>query len=308
MGDVVRIGSRASRLALVQAEIIREEIKKKYPEIQTEIVPIKTSGDRILNRSLTEIGGKGLFVKELEHALLEGRIDLAVHSLKDVPMEVDPALPIVAYGRREDPRDVLIYKPGTDMFPENGIVGTSSSRRILQMQTLYPGCRFRSIRGNVQTRLHKLEMEDYDGTILAAAGLRRLGMESAAGRYFSVEEMIPAAGQGILAVQGRREDSLPWLDAVKNIESEYAAQAERQFVCVLDGGCTSPTAAYASVHGMEMKLIGLYQETQTGEVRTGYLTGNVEHARQLGERLAKQVLSQTAGHAACERGEIPPLF
>lgn len=289
MGDVVRIGSRASRLAVIQAEIISDGIKKKYPEIRTEIVPMKTSGDRIQNRSLTEIGGKGLFVQELEHALLEGRIDIAVHSLKDVPMEANPALPIVAYGRREDPRDVLIYKPGKSEFPKTGIVGTSSSRRTLQMQMLYPGCRFRPIRGNVQTRLQKLEKEEYDGTILAAAGLRRLGVETAAGRYFTVEEMIPAAGQGILAVQGRREDPMPWLDAVKNTESEYAACAERQFVRVLEGGCTSPTAAYASICGTEIRLLGLYQDPKTREVRTGYLTGNVERARQLGERLAKQM-------------------
>ena len=196
MHSVIRIGSRESALAVRQAEIIMDLILENTPETEVQIITMKTTGDKILDKSLEKIGGKGLFVKELDRALLEGRIDLAVHSLKDMPMEENEELPILAYGKREDPRDVLIYRKGLDRLPEHPVIGTSSRRRALQMEKLYPGCTFRGIRGNVQTRMRKLEEEGYDGTLLAAAGLKRLGMEHAVGRYFSVEEMIPAAGQG----------------------------------------------------------------------------------------------------------------
>lgn len=304
MKQIIRIGSRESKLAVIQAEIIRQQIEKAHPEVKTELVTMKTTGDKILDRSLTDIGGKGLFVKELDRALLEGRIDLAVHSLKDLPMEVNEDLPILAYSRREDPRDALIFKPGRNTFPKHGVVGTSSRRRMLQMQKLYPDCSFRGIRGNVQTRLRKLEEENYDGTILAAAGLKRLKMESVIGRIFTVEEMVPAAGQGILAVQGRREDVgcrkwesgvagcgpiSGWLDCVQDKNSELAALAERQFVRVLDGGCTSPVAAHARVLGNEMKLLGLYYEEQSGVYWTDAIVGAADRAEQLGEQLAKRM-------------------
>lgn len=305
MQQRIRIGSRESKLAVIQAEIIRQQIQNAYPEVKTELVTMKTTGDKILDRSLTDIGGKGLFVKELDRALLDGRIDIAVHSLKDMPMEVSAELPILAYSRREDPRDALILKPGQNVFPEDGVIGTSSRRRMLQMQKLYPNSSFRSIRGNVQTRLRKLEEEDYDGTILAAAGLKRLGMESVIGRIFTVEEMIPAAGQGILAVQGRREDVGhwnpgcgaaghgvdSWLDCVRDQSSEWAALAERQFVRVLDGGCTSPVAAHAQVCGNEIRLSGLYYEEQSGAYWTETIVGDADRAEQLGERLAERMRS-----------------
>lgn len=294
MRTIIRIGSRESRLAVIQAELICRQIQRTHPGITTELVTMKTTGDKILDRSLEAIGGKGLFVKELDRALLEGRIDLAVHSLKDMPMEIPAELPILAYGRREDPRDVLIYKPGRDGFPENGIVGTSSRRRSIQMKRLYPGCSFRGIRGNVQTRLRKLEEEDYDGTILAAAGLRRLGMESVIGRVFAAEEMIPAAGQGILAVQGRREaiDGGMWaelLEGVEDADSRAAALAERQFVRVLDGGCTSPVAAHAQVDGNEIRLTGLYYDEQSGESWVESIAGDAASPEQIGEQLAAQM-------------------
>ena len=263
MHSVIRIGSRESLLAVRQAEIIRDKILHADPQISVEIVTMKTTGDRILDKSLAQIGGKGLFVKELDRALMEGRIDLAVHSLKDMPMEENEELPILAYGKREDPRDVLVYRPGLACLPEHPVIGTSSRRRALQMERLYPGCTFRGIRGNVQTRMRKLETEGYDGTLLAAAGLRRLGMEHVAGRYFSVDEMIPAAGQGILAVQGRRGESYDWLEQIDDPASRAAALAERQFIRILGGGCTSPSAAHAQVSGNELKLTGLYYDEGT---------------------------------------------
>ena len=256
----IRIGSRESILAVRQAEIIRDLIRKADPQIETEIITMKTTGDKILDRNLDQIGGKGLFVKELDRALLEGKIDISVHSLKDMPMEVDPALPILAYGKREDPRDVLIFREGVEELGEGSVVGTSSRRRALQLKELYPGCEFRGIRGNVQTRMRKLSEEGYDATLLAAAGLARLGMESCIGKYLSVEEMIPSAGQGILAVQGRRGEDYPWLKMIDDREARLAALAERQFIRVTGGGCTSPSAAHAQICGNELRLRGLYYD------------------------------------------------
>lgn len=286
MCSVIRIGSRESLLAVKQAEIIRSCIQEQDPSVQIEIVTMKTTGDRLLDKSLEKIGGKGLFVKELDRALLEGRIDLAVHSLKDMPMEENPDLPIQAYSKREDPRDVLMYRPGLSALPEHAVIGTSSRRRALQLEGMYPGCTFRGIRGNVQTRLRKLETEGYDGTILAAAGLKRLGMEHLAGRYFSVEEMIPAAGQGILAVQGRRGETYEWMRQLNDPCSCAAAEAERQFIRVLGGGCTSPSAAYAQTAGKELKLMGLYYNETSGEYAVDTICGEADQARQMGEKLA----------------------
>ena len=258
MKSKIRIGSRDSRLAIAQAEIIRNGIQRNHPELQIEIVTMKTTGDRILGKSLEAIGGKGLFVKELDMALRDGRIDLAVHSLKDVPMEVPEDLPILACGKREDPRDVLVYRPGLTVLPESPLVGSSSRRRMLQMKALYKDVRFQGIRGNVQTRLKKLTEEGMDATILAAAGLNRLGMQNLAARYFSVEEMLPAAGQGILAVQGRKDMNRSLLKEIDDADSKACALAERGFVRELNGGCTLPAAAHAVRKGGSLILLGLY--------------------------------------------------
>ena len=289
MSSVIRIGSRESRLAVIQAEIVKELIQKNHPDIQVELVTMKTTGDKILDKSLELIGGKGLFVKELDKALLEGSIDISVHSLKDMPMEIPKELPIAAYSKREDPRDALICRPGCWEIPVDGVIGTSSRRRSLQLKKLYPECTFRQIRGNVQTRLRKLEEEGYDGTILAAAGLSRLNMEHVIGRIFSTEEMIPAAGQGILAVQGRKGEDHFFLDCVENKKSRAEALAEREFVAVLDGGCTSPVAAHAEVNGNELKLTGLYYREEDDTYWTETRIGNTADARQLGAALAEEM-------------------
>ena len=292
MHSVIRIGSRDSLLAVRQAEIIRDGILRCSPSLTVEIITMKTTGDKILDQSLAKIGGKGLFVRELDRALMEGRIDIAVHSLKDMPMEENPDFPILAYGRREDPRDVLICRPGLETFPEAGVVGTSSSRRMIQMKRLFPGCTFRGIRGNVQTRMRKLETEGYDATLLAAAGLKRLGMEHVISRYLSVEEMVPAAGQGILAVQGRKDVACrdEWLPKTDDALSRAAALAERQFIRVTGGDCTSPCAAHAQVSGNELRLTGLYydEETDTYEVETA--VAGTQQARQTGEELALRMM------------------
>lgn len=293
MQSVIKIGSRESRLAVKQAEIIRDQIISCDPDISVEIITMKTTGDKILDKSLEKIGGKGLFVKELDRALMDGRIDIAVHSLKDMPMEENPELPILAYGKREDPRDAILYRSGLEALPEQAVIGTSSRRRMLQMERLYPGCTFRGIRGNVQTRMQKLETEGYDGTLLAAAGLKRLGMEQVIGRYLSVDEMIPAAGQGILAVQGRKRDVYRWIDSIDARESRAAALAERQFIRVTGGDCTSPCAAHAQVSGNELKLTGLYYNEDAEEYSVDVIVADLSKARQAGEVLAKRMIRQS---------------
>lgn len=292
MQSVIKIGSRESRLAVKQAEIIRDQIISDNPDISVEIITMKTTGDKILDKSLEKIGGKGLFVKELDRALMDGRIDIAVHSLKDMPMEENPELPILAYGKREDPRDVILYRSGLETLPDCAVIGTSSRRRMLQMQRLYPDCTFRGIRGNVQTRLKKLETEGYDGTLLAAAGLKRLGMEQMINRYLSVDEMIPAAGQGILAVQGRKGEEHRWIDSIDVRESRAAALAERQFIRVTGGDCTSPCAAHAQVSGNELKLTGLYYNEDTEEYAVDVIVSDVSESRQAGESLAERMLKK----------------
>ena len=292
MQKTVRIGSRESLLAVRQAEIIRDQILRLCPETEVEIVTMKTTGDKILDKSLAKIGGKGLFVKELDRALMDGRIDIAVHSLKDVPMEENPDFPILACGRREDPRDVLLLKPGLHKLPEDGVVGTSSSRRMIQMKRLFPGCSFRGIRGNVQTRLRKLETEGYDGTLLAAAGLKRLDMAHVIGKYFSVDEIIPAAGQGILAVQGRKDARWEWLDQINDRDARAAAEAERQFIRAVGGDCTSPCAAHAQIHGSELKLTGLYYRENSEDYATDTIISEISKARQAGEELAQKMMSR----------------
>ena len=285
MDRIIRVGSRESRLAVAQTNLVLDQIKKFHPEITFELVTMKTTGDKILDRDLDQVGGKGLFVKELDRALLEGRVDMTIHSLKDLPMELTPGLPVLGYSRREDPRDVLILRRGLREVGE-GQIGTSSKRRALQLKRLYPEASFRSIRGNVRTRLRKLEEEGYAATVLARAGLVRLGMEEIITRTFSTEEVIPAAGQGILVFQGREGEAYDFLSEVSDQASAFAALAERSFVRTLNGGCSSPAAAYAEIEGDSLLLSGLYYDEATGGYTTGRARGKVREAEKLGEELA----------------------
>ena len=289
----VRIGSRESRLAVVQSEIVRDNLQKAHPDWEVSILTMKTTGDIILDRTLDQIGGKGLFVKELDRALVEKRSDISVHSLKDVPMEVAEELPLVAFSKREDPRDVLVLPKGKNTPDFSKPVGCSSLRRILQMKELYPQAEFKSVRGNVLTRLNKLDSGEYGALILAAAGLKRQGLEERSFRYFDPEEMIPAAGQGILAVQGRRGEDYSYLDDFASRESEWAARAERAFVRYLNGGCSSPVAAHAVISGEKIHLLGLYYEEATGNYRKGSIDGSAEEAAELGIRLARRLKGET---------------
>ncbi|MDD3795465.1 MAG: hydroxymethylbilane synthase [Lachnospiraceae bacterium] len=289
MNKKVIIGSRESRLAVIQSRMVQEYIKEKHPGMEVELLTMKTTGDKILDRTLDKIGGKGLFVKELDQALLEGRSLLSVHSLKDMPMELPKELPVIAYSKREDPRDVLVLPKGTEKRDESLPIGSSSLRRILQLKELFPNAEFLPVRGNLQTRLRKLDEGQYGALVLAAAGLKRLGMEERISRYFSVEEVIPAAGQGILSVQGRLGEQYDFLEGWQDEDSRCAALAERAFVRALDGGCSSPVAAHAVIDGDTVKLTGLYCEEETGAWQKGSLLGCREEAEQMGMKLAEML-------------------
>lgn len=303
MKNKICVGSRQSRLAVLQSQMVVDFIRETHPEIETELLTMKTTGDKILDRTLDKVGGKGLFVKELDRALKEGRSDLSVHSLKDMPMELPQELPLVAFSRREDPRDVLVLPEGAETWDKSLPVGCSSQRRILQLQAMYPDVTFQMVRGNVLTRLKKLDEGGYGALILAAAGLKRLGLAHRISRYFEPEEMIPAAGQGILAVQGRKGQDYGFLEGFDSAEAACAAAAERAFVACLNGGCTSPVAAYARIEQGCIRLLGLYYDEETGGWLTGSGEGSAEEPEQLGRTLAERLRREYAAAREEEKAE-----
>lgn len=290
MNGKIVIGSRASRLAVRQAVIVMECIRSAHPHIEISMETFVTTGDKILDKNLDQIGGKGLFVRELDQALLNGRIDIAVHSLKDMPMDTPSELPILAYSVREDPRDALVLPQGTEAWNGKGVVGCSSARRKLQLGKLYPHADVTGIRGNVQTRLDKLDRGEYAALVLACAGLKRLDLGNRISRVFEPEEMLPAAGQGILAVQGRQSEGLEELLAcVNDADSQACATAERAFVRALGGGCTEPVAAFARMDGNTLHLDGWYLDETTGGQPSGNIEGGAADAERLGQVLAERL-------------------
>lgn len=297
----IRVGSRESRLAVIQSELVMEQIRQAHPELELELITMKTTGDIILDRSLDKVGGKGLFVKELDQALRDGRIDIAVHSLKDMPMETPDDLPLLAFSKREDPRDVLVLPQGDGMtgeasgagsggdFPDSGKpIGSSSSRRNLQLRRLYGEMTTSGVRGNVLTRLSKLDSGNYSALVLAYAGLKRLGLADRVSRIFEPDEMIPAAGQGIMVVQGRAGEDYAFLDCINDRDAETEALTERAFVRALDGGCSSPIAAFARAACDEVHLTGLYYK----EAEDDYITGEISGSRKDGEALGRKLAFQ----------------
>lgn len=285
----IRFASRESKLAVIQSRMVMEAVQGAYPQAELELVTMKTTGDKILDRTLDQIGGKGLFVKELDIALRENRADFTVHSLKDMPMETPEDLPLVAFSKRADPRDALVLPEGVTELDRSKPIGCSSRRRQLQLQKLYPGFDIQPIRGNVQTRLRKLDEGQYCALVLAAAGLKRLGLEERIHRYFSVEEILPAAGQAILAVQARKNTDASVLHTFHDENAACCALAERAFVRELDGGCTSPVAAFAEVAGEDLILTGFYVSPDETVTRKGTLRGSKQDAQTLGVGLARQL-------------------
>ena len=283
----LRIGSRESRLAVIQSQMVMELIAAAEPEAELELVTMKTTGDKILDKTLDKIGGKGLFVRELDQALRDGRADFTVHSLKDMPMQVPEDLPLAAFSSREDPRDVLVLPEGATELDKSKPIGCSSRRRQLQLKLLFPDMDIQPVRGNVQTRLTKLEAGQFSALVLAAAGLKRLGLEGRISRYFTTEEILPAAGQGILVVQTRRGMDTQCLRLVQDEKTACCAKAERAFVRALDGGCSSPVAAYAVVEGEKLTLTGFYVSEDERIQRKGSISGGVTEAETLGSTLAR---------------------
>jgi hydroxymethylbilane synthase len=279
------VGSRDSALAIIQAQLVIDAVKKINPALNFEIVPIKTTGDKILDKNLDSVGGKGLFIKEIEQALADCSIDIAVHSYKDMPCEETEGLPVVALSEREAPFDVLVLPKGTTALENSKPVGSSSLRRTIQFAKLYDGFETKAVRGNVPSRLSKLDNGEYSALLLAQAGLNRLSLQDRISRVFTIEEMLPCASQGILAVQGRQGEDYSFLDGFHNRVSEIVSKAERQFLKTLGGNCSSPVAVYGQLHNNELLLTGMYVDAN-GNMETGKISGSIDRSELLGERLA----------------------
>ena len=277
---------------------MRDRLHGLFPDCRVELLALSTRGDEILDTSLAKIGGKGLFVKELELALAEGRADLAVHSAKDVPMELPPGFALGAIMEREDPRDAFVSNKfdTLDTLPAGAVVGTSSLRREAQLCSRYPLLRVASLRGNLDTRLAKLDRGDHDAIILAAAGLKRLGLGARIRSLLSVEQSLPAAGQGALAIEYRAErgDIAERLAALNHRATELAVRAERALSRALGGSCQLPLAAYASVTGSTLELRGLVANPDGKTVVKAAISGPSASPEDLGARLAGELRAQGA--------------
>lgn len=289
MTKKIRVGSRESRLAVIQSKIITDIIKKYCPQYDIELVTMKTTGDRVLDKTLDKVGGKGLFVKELDKALIENEVDITVHSLKDVPMITDERLPIVAYTKRLYPYDALVLPKGADKIDFSRPIGSASSRRSIQFKKLYPDACIQPVRGNVATRLDKLDSGQYSALILAQAGLERLGLQDRISRVFTEREIIPAAGQGVIVVQARKDSNFEFIKYINDVNSMLCSQAERAFVKALDGGCSSPIAAYAklSEDKINMEITGLYANENTVEIQK--ISGKADDGEKIATMLAEKI-------------------
>ncbi|MFC1489064.1 hydroxymethylbilane synthase [Thermodesulfobacteriota bacterium] len=298
MSRSIKIGTRGSKLALWQANWVKLALREEYPSFSVELVPIKTKGDKILDVPLAKVGGKGLFVKEIEDALLDGRIDLAVHSMKDMPSEIPGGLCVGAIPERESPNDVLIAKKGellSELRP-GAIIGTSSLRRAAQLKYSRPDIEILPLRGNLDTRIRKLETENMDAIVLAAAGMKRLGLESRITEYMDENIMLPAVGQGALCIEIRKSD--PEIEgvisALNHRETEAAVNGERAFLHRLEGGCQVPIAAHGTIKNSIFTLCGLVADVNGTTMIKDTLSGPVESSESIGVRLADRLLDMGA--------------
>lgn len=294
------IGSRGSKLALWQAEQARDRLQALNPQLDVHIEIIKTTGD-VKNDPLSVIGGKGVFTKELEDALLDGRIDLAVHSLKDLPTILPERLSISAICEREDPRDALVLRAAAENgsllhLPEGAVVGTSSQRRLAQLKALRSDVVVQDLRGNVDTRIRKLDEGQYDAVILASAGLVRLGLHERISARIAISEMLPAVGQGAIAIETNSDNefAVQMTSQLDHRETRLACLAERAFLQGLGGGCQFPIAAHAILDDGLLKLDGLVAKPDGSEILRNSLSGPSEDPEALGSTLAKQLMAQGA--------------
>ena len=294
----LRIGTRGSKLALVQSEWVKKEMQSRYPELRVELVKIRTKGDKIIDAPLSKVGGKGLFVKEIEEALLKREVDLAVHSLKDVPAELHKGLQLSVYPKREDPRDALVsslFRKVGDL-PQGASVGTSSLRRSAQLLHMRPDLRIAPLRGNVDTRLRKLDSGELQAIVLAAAGLQRLGLSDRITALLSPDSVLPAIGQGVLGLEVREDDQKVQnlISFLNDLETELAARAERAFLKELEGGCQVPLAGYARVEKGRLVLDGMVAELDGSVILKRKLSGEKDKPEDLGLALARHLIAAGA--------------
>ncbi|MGD9161123.1 MAG: hydroxymethylbilane synthase [Desulfobacteraceae bacterium] len=300
----IKIGTRGSKLALAQSRMVGEIIKKEHPDIDVELVIIKTKGDKIIDSPLSKIGGKGLFVKEIEEALLETRVDIAVHSIKDVPAELPDGLGIPFFPEREDPSDAFLsvkYKKFEEL-PEGSRIGTGSLRRSSQLLNKRPDTEIIPIRGNVDTRIKKLESGELDAILLATSGLRRLGLSSKIKQLLPPFDFIPAVGQGALGLEVRVDDveCNKLIEFLNHPETALAVRAERAFLNKLEGGCQVPIGAYAFIEGNTIVIHGMVSELDGSRIIKDSLTGTCEQPEQAGETLAAGLLDMGADKILAE--------
>ncbi len=298
--DTLRLGTRKSPLALWQAEYVRDRLAALHPGLRVELVTMTTEGDRLLDHSLAQVGGKGLFVKELEQALLAGRIDLAVHSMKDVTVTLPAGLHIAAVCERADPRDALVSPHCTDLavLPPGARVGTSSLRRTCQLRARYPQLEVVPLRGNVNTRLKRLDEGRFEAIVLATAGLERLGFADRIAARLDPEVSLPAVGQGAIGVECRRDDvrTNALLAPLDHLPTRLCVSAERAFNAHLEGGCQVPIGAYAEWRDGTLRLRGMVGEPDGSRVLRAELSGPAAQAEALGRRLAETLLAEGARH------------
>jgi len=295
----ITIGTRGSQLALWQANWVRDELTRQHPGLTVNLEIIKTSGDKITDVPLAKVGGKGLFVKEIEEALIEKRVDLAVHSMKDMPGDIPAGLWISAIPPREVPFDVLLARNGDilDRLPQGAVIGTSSLRRASQLLHYRPDLQIRPLRGNLDTRVRKLAAGDLDAIILAAAGLNRLGMADHITEQLPSHILLPAVGQGALCIETRESDPEVnrLVQQLHDPAAAWAVSAERGFLKRLQGGCQVPIAAYGTITGRELTLTGMVAETDGSVIYRDTVTGPVDAGEGLGVRLAERLIERGAG-------------
>lgn len=294
----IRIATRKSPLALWQAYYVKEALQQAHPGLEVELVTMVTKGDVILDTPLAKVGGKGLFVKELEVAMLEGRADLAVHSMKDVPVDFPPGLGLVTICEREDPRDAFVsnHYENIEQLPQGAVVGTCSLRRQCQLKAYRPDLVIKELRGNVGTRLSKLDAGEYDAIILAAAGLKRLELQERIRSFIEPEQSLPAVGQGAVGIECRTDDErmLELLVPLNHVETADRVKCERAMNLTLQGGCQVPIGSYALLEGDQIWLRALVGEPDGSHIVRGEIRGPRSDAEALGVQLAQQLLSQGA--------------
>ncbi len=294
------VGTRGSRLALRQTELVVAKLRERNADIGIDVREIRTEGDRRPDESLAAIGGQGVFVKEIEAALLRREIDFAVHSLKDVPADLAEGCVIAAVPQRADPRDALVTRNGARLadLPPGARIGTDSERRAVQLRVLRKDIEPVDIRGNVETRIRKVDDGDYEAACLAVAGLERLGLIDRAAQVFEPDEMLPAVGQGALAVEARADDTelLELLASIDDPNAHLAVEAERAFLQRLGGSCNLPFGALAEIEHDVLRIRGFLADDTGTELFRSELTGSVAEARELGGRLADQLLSLNAAY------------